>query len=111
MRATELLSLNKILSPEEKAKNLLRLVEVAHAQAIKINARINAQRRKPDNGLQSHLLRHFCARKKAYATANQALQSAAYRLSSEDGPSTLRVYQCKECKKWHLTSKALRVRA
>jgi hypothetical protein len=38
-----------------------------------------------------------------YASEEAALSTAAYRSSGGAGP--LRVYQCKRCRYWHITSK------
>lgn len=107
MRVTEFPSLKKALSPKEKANRLRQLVDTAYERASKVNARIDAPLQNPENDPQLGSTDR-CVRKKSYTTEDHALRSAAFRLSTADGSEKLRAYICKECEKWHLTSKAWR---
>lgn len=47
----------------------------------------------------------MCSTKRQYRTESEALGVAARRLADKRGPIQLRVYQCRICNYYHLTSK------
>lgn len=109
MRAREI-GLQQLNKPKkalsDKARQ--RLINRAHEQALKMNAAIDARMAMPPRVKFVSAAQRACQKKRAYATAQAAAQACAVSRSKiADGYFPVRVYQCDQCGKWHLTSKAL----